>query len=116
MSDYHNARHELRTMIDSQLRQAVGANGQPEIPEFNEMIALKTDQLLDAFERLANDHSRASFWRGVLQSLLGSLLVLILIALGALVTYGSKQNPFRILIEDSPPHDTTNAGPKSKTE
>ncbi len=104
MSKYHAARHELKSLVTYSLRRRLTVDlGDDPQPDIDDLIDIKTDQMLDSFEILAARNNRTDFWRGVLQSGLAAVLVFILIAIAALVTYGSKQNPFQILVDAPKP-------------
>jgi hypothetical protein len=107
MKDYYKARQEVKGLMVATLEQdLLNKSGQKRSSKtLREAVEARTEELLGRFEEIAFTkivqtefrNSRPGFWIGVGQSLLGSVLLFVLLAVFALVLYGMKVNPFELL-------------------
>jgi hypothetical protein len=104
-SNYHQARAELRKLIVTALETELGKTESLESipPSFQPMLDAKGDELLDQFEGQCDRRGKSSFWRGVFQSLVGTALGFVLLALAAMILTGFRVNPFELLSAPNQP-------------
>ena len=114
MGAYHEVRQEIRTLLHLQLE--LEAEGQPVSPSLDRHITGTVEAKLDRFEDLVLKHRRVSegYWRGVTQSLWGSAIFAIAVAVAALVIYGSRLNVVDVLTGRVPEKKPADQAPSSK--
>jgi hypothetical protein len=111
--DYQKSRDEIKGFVVDTLKQALckkNAGIPLEHVGFDEVLNSEAELMLSNFEAKVEGRFRPQrffSWMSVFENILGAFCVFLILAILALVAFGSKQNPFDWLKTES------NASPKN---